>query len=486
MAAHVISGRGLTPGEVVALARREAQAVTLDPAAVAAMDRAHARVESAARRQAVYGRSTGVGANRDVVSSDPGHGVRLAASHATTGATPYPDDVVRAAVLIRVNQLARGGSGVSSAVAVALVDRLNRGDLPALHRGAALGIGDIGALAELGLALGDALEGPDALALLSSNALTLAECCVAVTDTRALLDVVPVVAALTLTALRGSSEPFDTRVHSARPHRGQSRVAARMRALLDGSPVAAAHVQDSFGLRAFAQVVGPAYEALDELDRATEVDLNAAAESPLVADDAILHNGNWHAMPIALRLDALRLTLYGVATLSAARLTNLMDPELTGLRGFLADGPAGSSGALMLEYVAQDALASLRGDAQPATLGSVSLSHGVENHASFAPQAVEQTMRLQSRLRTVLACELVAACRAVGLADVTPRDLRPAGIASHLADAVTVLPADLADRPLRDDIEAAERLVVEWGEPSRQQVELDEARDDMTGDRRSE
>jgi histidine ammonia-lyase len=486
MAVHVISGSGLTPRDVVGLAL-DGSAVALDPAAIAAMDRAHQRVESAARGRAVYGRSTGVGANRDVVASDPDHGVRLAASHATTGATPYPDDVVRAAVLIRVNQLARGGSGASSAVAVGLVDLLNRGDLPALHRGAALGIGDIGALAELGLALGDALDASDALALMSSNAVTLAECCLAVEDTRALLDAVPVVASLTLTALRGSREPFDGRVHVARPHQGQSRVAARMRDLLGGSQVAAAHVQDPFGLRALAQVAGPAYDALDELDHAVDVDINAAAESPLVADGAILHNGNWHAMPIALRMDALRLALYAVAALSAARLTNLMDPELTGLSRFLAAGPAGSSGALMLEYVAQDALASLRADAQPATLGSVSLSHGVENHASFASHAAEQTTRLLPRLRTVLACELVAACRAVGLAGETPHDLGPARIASYLADALAALPADLADRPLRDDLEEAERLLIRWGKFSpQQQAEADQMRDDMTGDGRSQ
>jgi histidine ammonia-lyase len=173
MPTQVISGRGLTPRDVAELSRGGV-AVALDPEAAAAMDRAHARAEAAAEREPVYGRSTGVGSNRDVLTDDPTHGERLLASHATTGSTPYPPEVVRAAVLVRVNQLARAGSGVPSAVAGALVELVNRDELPVLHRGGGLGIGDLGALAELGLAIGNVLAGPDALGFLSSNAVTLA------------------------------------------------------------------------------------------------------------------------------------------------------------------------------------------------------------------------------------------------------------------------------------------------------------------------
>lgn len=459
----VISGEGLSPRTLVEVGQRHT-AVELAGSARAAMSRAHRFVEEAALRQPIYGRTTGVGANRDIVSADPGHGQRLLASHATTGMPSYPDDVVRIGLLVRVNQLARGGSGLPPAVADALVDLLNNDDLPDLHRGGALGTGDIGALAELGLALGPVFEDASTLSLLSSNAITLAECCLAMVEASTLLRAVPVVGALTLVAMNGNAEAFDPRVHAARPHDGQTQVAARMRELLDGLPLVPARVQDPFGLRAFAQVLGPSLQLVDALEQALVVDINAAAENPLVAEDAVLHNGNWHAMPIALQLDALRLSLHSVATLSTSRLANLIDPELTGLSRFLASGPAPSSGALMLEYVAHDALAMVRSHAQPATLGTATLSRGAEHHASFAPQAAGLTTELLQQLRTVLACELVAACRAILLAELTPEDLLPARIGAWLKDAFAALPHDTADRSLRDDVEVARGLLTQWGE----------------------
>lgn len=441
--------------------------VALSEGARARMGRTHSVVQEAARAGAVYGRTTGVGANSDLGSVDGSHEARLLASHATTGLAAYPEAVVRIGLVVRVNQLARAGSGLSPDVADAIVALLNGDDLPALHRGGALGTGDLGALAELGLALHDILDDGGALALLSSNAITLAECCLAQVEASRLIAVTPVVGALTLVAMRGNVEAFDARVHAARPHAGQAAVAARMRELLDGFPRPPARVQDPFGLRAFAQVLGPAVELVEALEHTLRVDINAAAENPLVTDGAVLHNGNWHAMPIALQADALRLSLHSVATLSTSRLANLIDPELTGLTRFLASGPTPSSGALMLEYVAHDALAEVRSAAQPATLGTATLSRGAEHHASFAPQAAGLTTHLLQHLRTVLACELVAACRAVALSGITPADLAPAGSAPWLEDALACLPQDLGDRPLRDDVDIARRKLTEWAAQAR-------------------
>ena len=349
-------------------------------------------------------------------------------------------------------------------MADAIVALLNDGELPELHRGGAIGTGDLGPLAELGLALGDVVDGTSALPLLSSNAITLSECCLAYVEAATLVNVVPLVGAVAHVALRGNAEAYDERVHLARPHPGQVRVARRLRGLLDELPLPPARVQDPFGLRAFAQVLGPAVEDLDALQRALAVDINAAAENPLVSGDDVLHNGNWHAMPIALALDVLRLSLHSVATLSTSRLANLVDPEFTGLSRFLASGAAASSGVMMIEYVAHDALAAVRSAAQPATLGTATLSRGAEHHASFAPQAAALTAQLLDALRTVLACELVAAARAVRLAGITPDQLAPAAVGLWLGDALAALPADLADRSLRDDVEIARGLLSQWGD----------------------
>ncbi|TCM46118.1 histidine ammonia-lyase [Kribbella sp. VKM Ac-2568] len=458
-----ICGVGLTPLDAVSLEQRRTSVQLAEDARKRMADSAAAVAEIALHRP-VYGRTTGVGANRDVLTSDPEHGARLLASHSTTGTSSYPRDVVRLGLLIRVNQLASGGSGLAPEVADAIVALLNDDDLPDLHRGGAIGTGDLGALAELGLALGDVIDGTSALPLLSSNAITLAECCLAYVEAATLINVVPLVGGLSHVALRGNAEVYDVRVHEARPQPGQVRVARRMRGLLDGLPIPPARIQDPFGLRAFAQVLGPAVDHVDALGNALKIDINASAENPLVAGDTVLHNGNWHAMPIALALDSLRLSLHSVATLSTSRVANLVDPDFTHLSRFLASGAEASSGVMMIEYVAHDALASVRSTAQPATLGTATLSRGAEHHASFAPQAAVLTAQLLDALRDVLACELVTAVRAVRLADLEPEQLAPAAIGPWLADALAALPSDLKDRSLRDDLEIARGLLTQWGD----------------------
>jgi histidine ammonia-lyase len=460
-----ITGSGLTPLTAVGLGRRRTQ-VSLADAARQRMAASATAVARIAEHRPVYGRTTGVGANRDIVAADPDHGARLLASHSTTGTESYPPEVVRLGLLIRVNQLAAGGAGLEPEAADAIIALLNEDKLPELHRGGALGTGDLGALAELGLVLGTAIESASAPALLSSNAITLAECCLAYVETVTLINVTSLVGALSHVALRGNAEVYDERVHEARPQPGQVQVAKRMRQLLDGLPLPPARIQDPFGLRAFAQVLGPAVEQADVLRDALTVDINAAAENPLVAGDTVLHNGNWHAMPIALALDGLRLGLHSVATLSTSRLANLVDTEFTGLSRFLASGAAASSGVMMIEYVAHDALAAVRSAAQPATLGTATLSRGAEHHASFAPQAATLTNQLLAALRDVLACELVAAVRAIRLAGVRPADLEPASVGRWVADAFTALPDDLTDRSLRDDLDIARGLLSRWGDPA--------------------
>jgi histidine ammonia-lyase len=153
-------------------------------------------------------------------------------------------------------------------------------------------------------------------------------------------------------------------------------------------------------------------DALARAETVIETDLDSASENPLIAGSLAWHNGNFHAAPVALALDTLRAALVQVAQLSTARLATLMNPEFTGLLPFLADRPGGS-GALILEYVAQDALAELRHLATPVTTGTAVISLGAEDHASFATQAARHALRCVEPLEIVLACEHTAATRAL-------------------------------------------------------------------------
>jgi histidine ammonia-lyase len=477
----IIDGRHLRRPDVVAVARGHPP-VHLDAAGRA---RAHAASQLAARIAAVrpiYGRSTGVGANRiETVTDDAaGHGLRLLRSHASGTGELEPPERARAMMVVRLNQFAAGGSGVDPAVLEALVDALDTGAVPAVHQLGAIGTGDLCALAELGLALcgdrawrtGDApavpLSSSDALAMISSNAATIGEAVLAQDDLDALLRASEVVAALSFVALGGAAEAYGSPVQNARPHPGQLLVATRMRRLLGLGPTSRAgrRLQDPFSLRAVPQVHGTAVDAVERLGTVLDVEINARAENPLVdvgTSDA-WHNANFHTGYLAHALDSARAAVYPVAELSAARLGDLVDPDFTGLAAFLADGPPGSSGVMALEYVAQDGVASLRHTTLPATLGSAVISRGLEDHASYSTHGARLATVCVSALRAVLAAELVAAVRAVEMGAAVPDGLSlSSSLRTAYMHATAVLDARRTDRSLSADLAAAEILLARLG-----------------------
>ncbi|PKW16969.1 aromatic amino acid ammonia-lyase [Saccharopolyspora spinosa] len=442
-------------------------------ASPAALDRLRKRWLNARKPvpQPVYGRTTGVGANRgEVVPGSAAHGMRLLRSHASGIGNLLPERDVRAMLAVRVNQVLRGGA-LQPAIAEAMVTALNAGTCPEVHEHGAVGTGDLGPLAELGVALaGEAswagggrppdpviMTDGDALALISSNALTIAQAALAAEEVRGLLDATAPIAALTLLAVDGSTEPFAPEVHAGRPHAGAARVAADMLALLGGAVTAGCRIQDPFGLRCFPQVHGPALEALADVDSVLAVELNAASENPLITDQQVRHHGGFHAAQLVLALDRLRLAMLSTAQLSAGRLSLLTDPEMTCLRPFLATGPPGSSGIMVLEYGVGSVLAELRNAAYPATLGHVVLSRGAEEHASFASQAARQSGRAAEAYRLVLACELVAAIRALRLSG--PGPAQP--VRAVYRRACGALDPDARDRPLSADVSAAAAIIDE-------------------------
>jgi histidine ammonia-lyase len=231
-----------------------------------------------------------------------------------------------------------------------------------------------------------------------------------------------------------------------------------MRRLLADHRGPAARIQDPYGYRAFPQVHGPAVDSASEAEQTVAVELNAAAENPLVdvAGETVWHNGNFHTAYVGLALDAVRAALFQTAALSAARLGTLVEPAFTGLAPFLGTDQAPSSGIMILEYVSHSAIADIRRLAAPAALGSAVLSRGVEEHAGFSTQSARATTDVIAAYQVVLACELIAAVRALRLRRIRP-DGPALGEAFGLATAA--LPADTADRPLDGDLAAAQELL---------------------------
>lgn len=482
----VLDGASLTPADVVAVARG-GEHVRL--AADARARNAAARQQIAellARGGALYGATTGVGALRDRVITDEErepYQWNLLRSHAVSGGRPRAPELVRAGMVVRANQLGAGGAGVAPELLDGLIAALNAGMVPLTRELGSLGTGDLPALSEIALALlgeGQMWRGPelidaprpnrkielglrDALGFISSNALTDGQAALISADARALHETWLAVAALSFEALHADPVVLDERVQAARGARGQTEVAARMRALLKGAEIDVLEperlVQDPYPFRVLPQVDGVARDSIDVLSQVVTRELNARPENALIEGGEALPNGNFHAAELAAALDGLRAAFSQSASLIAARVSALLDPRMTGLPPFLAQRPGPDSGVMMLEYTAHAAAGEARSLAEPMGVQSVWASLGVESHGSFAATSARRTSEVIAAMRVLVATELVVALRAV---EVTGR--APAGQGTRaLCDAASAaLPAGLEDRAFGRDIEAAAAVLDDW------------------------
>ena len=415
-----------------------------------------------------YGRTTGVGANRDVAADDEDgdHGMRLVRSHAAGGGADLGEDVAGAMMLVRINQLARPGSGITPGIVEALVRALNDGRTPIVRKHGAVGTGEITVLGELALCLagempwrdgtthdyGVRFAANDALAFMSASAVTIANAALALRDVEVLAKASLVVAALSAVPVRANTQQWSEVAAAVRPSPGVGIAAEVMRRLVDDSTYVAARTQDPFGWRAIPYVHGPLLDAIAVLRKELHVCMNHGIENPRFADGRVWHHGAFHLTSLALRLDHLRLALVQWITLSLARTVKLNDPAYTGLTRFLADGPSGSSGAMVVEYTAASALESLRQSADPVTRHTTNISMGTEDHAPFATQSVFATHDAIEAAGIVVACELVTAVRAARKVTLGPS-------AAAVVGRCAALPTDTADRPLTGDIEIARSLL---------------------------
>ncbi len=456
----------------IARAARFAEPVSLTSAAFERIAAAHRGAAEAAEHGPVYGRNTGVGANRDVRvdTESGGHGRRLLRSHAAAGGPPVPDEAVRAMLIVRINQIAVGGSGVSPETVRGLLRMLDSGALPTVRELGTVGTGDLTALAGAALTLlGErpssvawvpmaSFPETDALPLISSNALTLARTALAVADLEPLVRAAAVTTALAVVASGANPEAFSPEAAETSRIRGAAAVARGLRELLGPALTAPARVQDPFGFRTAPQVQGVVVDALTDLAAFTGALTATAQENPLVVGAGsgharVVHHGGFHMAALTLRLDTLRLALAQSAPTLLGRLRALSDPAVTGLPAFLATGPAGSSGTMILEYTAASAYGLLRSAAAPASLETAVMSRGTEDDASFAPLAVRQLVVATEALRPLLACELLAARRALTLrGSVLPPALRPVWAALPASD-------DTGDRDLQEDLDTAQRAL---------------------------
>src|ERR671931_1141538 len=484
-----LTGDDVRIEDVWAVAYGQAAAALSDEAR-AKMRAARELVEQAAHgsREHTYGINTGFG--RFVSQSIPEElteelQLRLLRSHAAGVGEPYPQEIVRAAMLLRANALAKGNSGARIETVELLLECLERGVIPRVpSRGSVCPGGDLAPLAHLGLPLvgegeawydGELLSGAEALAaagleptrlaakeglsLVNGTQFMAAYGALGVVRARRLAVAADLACALSLEALQGSRTSFLPQIHRLRPLRGQTDSAANILRLLEGSAINEAHkwcdkVQDAYSLRCAPQVHGAARDLLDYVEATVAVELNAATDNPLVLveDELLVSNGNFHGQPLAFALDALAMATAELANISERRLERLVNPNLSdGLPAFLTTDGGLNSGFMIPQYVAASLVSENKSLCHPASVDSIPTSAGQEDHVSMGNASGLKAWQVVANSERGLAIELLAGAQGVEfLAPLEPGD----GVRATHAFIRSLSPRLHDDRPLAPDIEA--------------------------------
>ena len=480
-----LTGNHLRIGDVWSVAVESRQAALAESAKKKM--RAARGVLEQARDEHTYGVNTGFG--RFVSESIPETEseelqLRLLRSHACGVGVPYPDEVVRGAMLLRANALAKGFSGARIETVELLLACLNRGVLPRVpSRGSVGASGDLAPLAHLALPLvgegeasfdGRLLSGADALAaadlapirlaakeglsLINGTQFMTAMAALALVRAHRLMRAADLACAQSLEALQGSRTSFHAAIHEARPLRGQTDSAANIRVLLDGSAIIESHrwcdkVQDAYSLRCAPQVHGASRDLLRYAEDTVAVELNAATDNPLVLvpEGQVVSNGNFHGQPIAFALDVIAIAVAELANISERRVERLVNPSLSdGLPPFLVDRGGLNSGFMIPQYVAAALVSENKALCHPASVDSIPTSAGQEDHVSMGNASGLKALQVLENAERALAIELLAGAQGVEfLAPLEPGR----GVAATRAFVRTLSERLREDRPLSADIE---------------------------------
>jgi histidine ammonia-lyase len=485
----IVGERRISIADVVSVAR-DGSRVEIGASVRRKLETARHLVEQWSREnRPVYGLTRGLGpkATLDVPPAERAAFSEMVVRARATGAGGYfGRDVVRAALFSRACGLAAGGAGVRPLIVETQLAMLERGVHPLLPKIGSVGAADLVLCANLALPMiglgraewrdeilpGDVamaragiptlrLEEKEGLALCSANAVSVGLGALVLQDIIDLLELADATVALTLEAFRGNLSPFDARVAAARPVPGQQEAAAALRRMLRGSglfqPGAARRVQDPLSLRCVSQVHGALRACIDFAQPNVEIELNSAADNPLIlaAEQEVLSNGNFHTPAMAIAFDALRLAVSQLGSISASRVARSMNPDLSGLPGGLSSSGVASAGFGLIRLVAQTLSKELRYLASPVSIDD----HGVmdvEDHSPMTPVAVRRTAEQIELLRQVLACELIVSAQALELR----APARVAPVAQALFQLVRGAVAPLEDdRSTTEDIETVTAMI---------------------------
>jgi histidine ammonia-lyase len=472
---------------------RSGAPLAIDPAAFPAIDASAATVQAILDQgKTAYGINTGFGSLAHTRIPDDQVAElqrRLVLSHAAGTGQPLDDSLVRLVMILKINGLARGYSGIRREVIQALVTLLNAEIYPVIPAKGSVGAsGDLAPLAHLAQALlgvgavrhrGEviaATEGlqraglapltlaaKEGLALLNGTQVSTALAAAGLFAAEDVFLAALAAGALTTDATLGSDTPFDPRIHAVRGQSGQIEVAAALKEMMAGSPLRASHVdcdrvQDPYSLRCQPQVMGAVLDLLRHAASVIGREVNAVSDNPLVfaAEGDVLSGGNFHAEPVAFAADCIAMAVAEIGALSERRIAMLTDARMSNLPAFLVPEPGLNSG-FMIAHVTAAALASENKClAHPASVDSLPTSANQEDHVSMATHGARRTLDMADNTAGIVAIELLCAAQGIDLR-------KPVETSAPLRDVMAALRARVAfwdaDREMAPDIEAAKELV---------------------------
>ena len=394
----------------------------------------------------IYGINTGFGSLCNVKISNENLSKlqeNLVKSHACGTGEEVPHEIVKIMLLLKIQSLSYGHSGVQLVTVQRLIDFYNNDVLPVIYTQGSLGAsGDLAPLAHLSLPLlgeGEVyvdgfrqpaskvlakfgwepivLQSKEGLALLNGTQFMSAYGVFCLIKAEKISYLADVIGAVSLEGFDGRIEPFTDLIHLVRPHKGQVQTAERMRDLLEDSEIIAqpkVHVQDPYSFRCIPQVHGASKDTIDYVKKVFRTEINSVTDNPniFVGEDLIISGGNFHGQPLALALDFLGIALSELGSISERRTYQLIS-GLRNLPAFLVNDPGLNSGFMIPQYTAASIASQNKQLATPSSIDSIVSSNGQEDHVSMGANAATKTLRIVENVERILAIELLNGSQAL-------------------------------------------------------------------------
>lgn len=440
----------------------------------------------------VYGINTGFGSlySKNIPAEELGKLQKnLVMSHACGAGPEVPPEIVHLMLLLKVQSLAYGYSGVQLETVEHLIALYNNRALPVVYEMGSLGAsGDLAPLAHLTLpliGLGEAdynkkrykgsellkelglspisFKAKEGLALLNGTQFMSAYGVWSTLHAQRLLSLANLIGALSLDSFDGRIEPFDELVHAIRPHKGQVRVAQDVKRILTGSGIISQpkkHVQDPYSFRCIPQVHGATDDVVGFVAQTFLIEINSVTDNPncFPEEDRIISAGNFHGQPLALAMDFLAISLAELGSISERRTYQLISGSRE-LPNYLVANPGINSGLMIPQYTSASMVSQNKQLCTPASVDSIVSSNGQEDHVSMGANAATKLYRVVNNLYSILAIELITAVQALAFR----RPLKTSPVLEKFVDTFrATVPFIETDRLLHDDMVKAEKFLKEF------------------------